>query len=75
MTIEPDNLRIQQKLTWAKNQNQAGQPTTPSTIQEEMETNPFMRVHLPQIQEKVGCKSPIEALRELRKLKDKWMMG
>ncbi|WVZ17946.1 hypothetical protein V8G54_005268 [Vigna mungo] len=74
MTIEPDNLRIQQKLTWAKNQNQAGQPTTPSTIEEEMETNPFMRVHLPKIQEKVGCKSPIEALRELRKLKDKWMM-
>ena len=23
-------------------------------------------------EEKVGCKSPVEALRELRKLKDKW---
>ncbi|KAK7353500.1 hypothetical protein VNO80_18948 [Phaseolus coccineus] len=75
MAIEPDNLKIQEKLRWAKNQNQAGQPTTPSTIQEEMETNPFMRVELPQIQEKVGCKSAIEALRELRKLKDEWMMG
>ncbi|KAL2339501.1 hypothetical protein Fmac_007441 [Flemingia macrophylla] len=72
LTIEPDNLRIQQKLTWAQNQKQTGQPTIPSTIEEEMETNPFMRVDLPALQEKVGCKSPVEALRELRKLKDKW---
>ncbi|KAK7410803.1 hypothetical protein VNO78_01910 [Psophocarpus tetragonolobus] len=72
LTIEPHNLRIQQKLTWAQNQQQAGQPTIPSTIEEEMETNPFMRVALPAIQEKLGCKSPVEALRELRKLKDKW---
>jgi len=50
LTIEPDNLRIQQKLTWAKNQQQAGQSTIPSTIEEEMETNPFMRVNLPEIQ-------------------------
>ncbi|KAH1245683.1 Hydroxyacylglutathione hydrolase, mitochondrial [Glycine max] len=69
LTIEPDNLRIQQKLTWAKNQQQAGQSTIPSTIEEEMETNPFMRVNLPEIQ---GASLPVEALRELRKLKDKW---
>nr|KYP53773.1 Hydroxyacylglutathione hydrolase cytoplasmic [Cajanus cajan] len=72
LTIEPDNSRIQQKLTWAQNQKQAGLPTIPSTIEEEMETNPFMRVDLPALQEKIGCKSPIEALRELRKVKDKW---
>lgn len=71
-TVEPENLRIQQKLTWAQNQKKAGQPTIPSTIEEEMETNPFMRVDLPEIQEKVGCKSPIEALREIRKRKDNW---
>lgn len=50
LTIEPDNLRIQQKLTWAKNQQQAGQSTIPSTIEEEMETNPFKRVDQPDIQ-------------------------
>jgi hydroxyacylglutathione hydrolase len=50
LTIEPENLKIQQKLTWAKNQRQAGQPTIPSTIEEELETNPFMRVDLPVIQ-------------------------
>ncbi|TKY73966.1 Hydroxyacylglutathione hydrolase [Spatholobus suberectus] len=72
LTIEPDKSRMQQKLAWAQNQKQADQPTIPSTIEEEMETNPFMRVDLPAIQEKVGCKSPVEALRELRKLKDNW---
>ncbi|KAJ7965174.1 Hydroxyacylglutathione hydrolase [Quillaja saponaria] len=72
LTIEPDNLRIQQKLLWAQNQHQAGLPTIPSTIEEELVTNPFMRVDLPELQEKVGYKSPIEALREIRKRKDNW---
>lgn len=50
LTVEPDNLRIQQKLAWAKNQRQAGHATIPSTIEDEMETNPFIRVDLPAIQ-------------------------
>lgn len=50
LTIEPGNLKTQQKLTWAQNQRQAGQPTIPSTIEEELETNPFMRIDLPEIQ-------------------------
>jgi hydroxyacylglutathione hydrolase len=50
LTVEPDNVKIQQKLTWAQHQRQAGLPTIPSTIEEELETNPFMRVDLPEIQ-------------------------
>lgn len=50
LTVEPDNARIQQKLSWAQQQRQAGLPTIPSTIEEELETNPFMRVDLPKIQ-------------------------
>nr|KYP72752.1 Hydroxyacylglutathione hydrolase cytoplasmic [Cajanus cajan] len=72
LTLEPDNLRIQQKLAWAQNQRQAGQATIPSTIDDELETNPFMRVDLPELQERVGCKSPVEALGEIRKRKDNW---
>lgn len=71
-TVEPENGRIKEKLSWAQHQRQVGLPTIPSTIEEEMETNPFMRVDLPNIQEKAGCKSAIEALREIRKLKDNW---
>jgi hydroxyacylglutathione hydrolase len=69
-TIEPENAKIAHKLAWAQQQRQPGLPTIPSTIEEELETNPFMRVDLPEVQEKVGCKSPVEALREIRQRKD-----
>ncbi|KAL0359087.1 UNVERIFIED_CONTAM: Hydroxyacylglutathione hydrolase cytoplasmic [Sesamum angustifolium] len=71
-TVEPDNVRISQKLSWAEQKKHTGLPTVPSTIEEELETNPFMRVDLPEVQEKVGCKSPVDALREIRQLKDNW---
>ncbi|PKI33900.1 hypothetical protein CRG98_045730 [Punica granatum] len=72
LTVEPDNAKIQQKLSWAQNQRQKGLPTIPSTIAEELETNPFMRADLPEVQERAGCKSPVEALRLIRERKDKW---
>ncbi|XAR71852.1 Hydroxyacylglutathione hydrolase [Bertholletia excelsa] len=72
LTVEPDNEKIIRKLSLAEHNRQAGLPTVPSTIEEELETNPFMRVDLPEVQEKVRCKSPVEALRELRQHKDNW---
>ncbi|KAK4382914.1 Hydroxyacylglutathione hydrolase cytoplasmic [Sesamum angolense] len=71
-TVEPDNVRISQKLSWAEQKRHTGLPTVPSTIEEELETNPFMRVDLPEVQEKVSCKSPVDALREIRQRKDNW---
>ncbi|KAG5533638.1 hypothetical protein RHGRI_027730 [Rhododendron griersonianum] len=71
-TVEPENAKIAHKLSWAQHQRQTGLPTIPSTIEEELETNPFMRVDLPEVQEKVGCKSPVDALREIRQRKDNW---
>lgn len=49
-TVEPENAKIQQKLSWARDQQQKGLPTVPSPIGEELETNPFMRVGLPEVQ-------------------------
>ncbi|XP_041026037.1 hydroxyacylglutathione hydrolase cytoplasmic isoform X1 [Juglans microcarpa x Juglans regia] len=72
LTVEPDNVKIQQKITWAQHQRQAGLPTVPSTIEEEIETNPFMRVDQPEVQARVGCRSPVEALQEIRRRKDNW---
>lgn len=72
MTVEPENEKTKQKLVWAQHQRQQGLPTIPSTIGEEMETNPFMRVDLPEIKEKVGSKSPVDALQEIRQRKDNW---
>nr|CAD1828898.1 unnamed protein product [Ananas comosus var. bracteatus] len=44
LTVEPENEKISQKLSWAQHQRQDGLPTIPSTIGEEFETNPFMRL-------------------------------
>ncbi|KAL8520330.1 hypothetical protein ACS0TY_011034 [Phlomoides rotata] len=71
-TVEPDNAKISQKLSWAEQKKKNSLPTVPSTIEEELETNPFMRVDIPDVQGKVGCKSPVEALRKIRELKDNW---
>lgn len=72
LTVEPKNTRLQQKLAWANSQRQAGLPTIPSTIEEEMETNPFMRVDLPELQGSIVCQSPVETLQEIRRMKDNW---
>lgn len=50
LTVEPENAKIAEKLAWAQKQRNAGFPTIPSTIAEELETNPFMRVEVPEIQ-------------------------
>lgn len=49
-TVEPDNAKIAHKLSWAQQQRQSGLPTIPSTIEEELETNPFMRADLAEVQ-------------------------
>lgn len=72
LTVEPENQKLLQKLSWAQNQRQARLPTIPSSIDEEFETNPFMRVDLEEIKAKFGHGCPIEALAEIRKLKDAW---
>ncbi|KAK9913893.1 hypothetical protein M0R45_037697 [Rubus argutus] len=72
LTVEPDNAKIKEKLSWAQQQREAGLPTVPSTIVSEMETNPFMRADLPELQERVGCHTAVDALREIRQRKDNW---
>ncbi|MBT9560961.1 MAG: hydroxyacylglutathione hydrolase [Myxococcales bacterium] len=46
-TVEPENQAIHRKLAWAVAQRAAGLPTVPSTLAEEREYNPFLRVHVP----------------------------
>lgn len=50
LTVEPENEKIKQKLSWAQEQRHKGEPTIPSTIEDEFETNPFIRVDLPELQ-------------------------
>jgi len=69
---EPDNKALKTKLEWAKARRSQGLPTVPSTIADELETNPFMRVHQTTIQKFTGKTDPVEAIFAVRKMKDIW---
>eukprot|EP00918_Siedleckia_nematoides_P047006 GHVU01102993.1.p3 GENE.GHVU01102993.1~~GHVU01102993.1.p3 ORF type:complete len:160 (-),score=33.05 GHVU01102993.1:788-1267(-) len=45
LTVEPDNEKTQEKLKWAKAQREKNLPTIPSTLEEELTYNPFLRVN------------------------------
>jgi hydroxyacylglutathione hydrolase len=55
LAVEPDNLRLQQRMDSCSQMRARQVPTVPSTVAEERETNPFLRVteaHVRQAAEK-----------------------
>eukprot|EP00124_Ichthyophonus_hoferi_P001647 Ihof_evm8s91 gene=Ihof_evmTU8s91 len=48
--VEPNNEAIKKKLNWAKACKAAGKPTIPSTVSDELATNPFVRVTESEVQ-------------------------
>lgn len=60
LTIEPDNKALQQRMHQVNAQRAAGEITLPSTIELELQTNPFLRVN-----------SAAE-LKKIRELKDQF---
>lgn len=68
--VEPDNETILKKIEWSKAKREANEPTVPSTIAEEKEINPFMRVHSSGVQKFAKSSDPIETMSILRKIKD-----
>lgn len=72
LTVEPNNQAVLNKLNWAKSQRSKGLPTVPSTINSELETNPFMRVSQPGVMAYSGVKDPVDVLRIVRQRKDEF---
>ncbi|KAI5619181.1 hydroxyacylglutathione hydrolase, mitochondrial [Silurus asotus] len=70
MLVEPDNERVKEKLSWARARDDDDKPTVPSTLMEEFEYNPFLRLSEEGVQKFTGKSDPIEVLRVLRKEKD-----
>jgi hydroxyacylglutathione hydrolase len=73
--VEPGNARVREKAERVAKLRESGEFTTPSTIGEERETNPFMRCTSPEIIDKVaahlsGDRSPIAVLGAVRAAKD-----
>ncbi|EXX72543.1 hydroxyacylglutathione hydrolase, mitochondrial isoform X1 [Rhizophagus irregularis DAOM 181602=DAOM 197198] len=67
-SVEPDNEFLKQKIQWA-NENER---TVPSTIGDELEFNPFMRVDKESIKKATSKQSPVEVMAALRELKNKF---
>ena len=74
--VEPNNKRIQNKLSHVMALRQGNNSTLPSVIKEEKEVNPFLRCHVKEVVESVekwaGVKleDPIQIFKYLREWKD-----
>jgi|SRR5581483_3489163 len=76
LTLEPHNAQVQAKLQWAQGQRAKKIPTVPSTVAEEKEINPFVRVNNAELQSNVKKRFPeitldaVSVLAKTRQLKD-----
>lgn len=74
--VEPGNPALHRRIEEARARRDRGLPTLPSTLADELATNPFLRVDAPQVRARLRTRlgrepaDGIEALAELRRWKD-----
>lgn len=71
-SVEPGNEAVGRKLAWALERADADRPTVPSTIAEELATNPFLRCAEPALRERFGPGSPTAVFAAVRRAKDRF---
>jgi len=71
ISVDPDNVDLQSRLATAKANRAQDKPTVPSTIGEELRTNPFLRASDAGIRQHLGmdAASDLDVFTELRKLR------
>jgi len=74
LTVEPENDALRARAAEAAALTEKGEPTLPSTIGQELATNPFLRPSSPAIQKRLGMEGRElwEIFGETRKRKDKF---
>ncbi len=72
LTIEPDNQQLKQRMVLINQLRDKHLPTVPSTLQQELATNPFFREDSLDVQENLKMKGsqPVAVFAEIRRLKD-----
>lgn len=72
LTVDPDNERLKARAARIDALRAQGKPTLPTTIAEELATNPFLRAGDPAIRKTMGMEgaSDVEVFAELRRRKD-----
>ena len=72
ITVDADNLALQQRLQDVQRARQHDQATVPSRLDLEKQTNPFLRWDHPTLQTAVNAKDPVQAFARIRGLKDRF---
>jgi hydroxyacylglutathione hydrolase len=73
-TLEPGNAQLMSRIEAVAAQRAKGLPTVPVRLQTELDTNPFLRAHLPAVQASVGLPDadPAIVFAEIRARKDRF---
>ena len=74
LTLEPDNPQLISRSEDVAEKRAKGLATVPATLRTELETNPYLRVHLPELKAAVGLPDadPATVFAEIRARKDKF---
>jgi hydroxyacylglutathione hydrolase len=72
LSVDPTNSALKERAARIEALRADGKPTLPTTIGEELATNPFLRSHDPAIRRNLGMEkaSDVEVFAEIRKRKD-----
>jgi hydroxyacylglutathione hydrolase len=74
LTVEPENAALQARASEVAANDAIGAPSLPTTIGQELATNPFLRASSPAIQQRLGLEGqPLDVVfGEVRKRKDRF---
>ena len=72
LTVEPDNQHLQQRMLEVNHLRSNNKPTVPTTIADELATNPFFREDSEVLQKTIAMANskPVEVFAKVRRLKD-----
>lgn len=73
LIVDPDNVDLQRRAVEIQDQRAKGEPTVPSMLSLELDTNPFLRPHSAAIRErlKLGAAADWKVFAELRERKNR----
>ncbi len=72
LTVDPENEALHARVKAVDEARNRGEPTVPSKLSEELQTNPYLRAHTKGVQQAVGMEGadPVDVFTEVRRRKD-----
>ena len=72
LTLDPKNQSLQKRIQHCRRLRNQNQPTTPCLLADELEQNPFLRTHTPEIIKASGAsnKDEVQVFARIRQMKD-----